>query len=69
MATKKPTDVEPRTPASVTYRDTVFSSRVVIVGERVLNVVGSKLQVDEDDAEALACLEAHADFERLTPAE
>ncbi|MCM8910902.1 hypothetical protein LJD21_01785 [Pseudomonas inefficax] len=69
MATKKPTDAEPRSPASVTYRDTVFTSRVLIVGERQLNVAAGLLQVDEADAEALAYLEAHADFERLPPAE
>ncbi|PTU51361.1 hypothetical protein DBB42_15335 [Pseudomonas plecoglossicida] len=68
MATKKPTDAEPRSPASVTYRDTVFNSRVLIVGERQLNVAAGLLQVDEADAEALAYLDARADFERLTPA-
>lgn len=68
MATKKPTDAEPRSPASVTYRDTVFTSRVLIVGERQLNVAAGLLQVDEADAEALAYLDACADFERLTPA-
>jgi len=68
MATKKPTDAATITPAAVTYRDKTYTSRVLILGKRELKVAGGQLQIEEGDAEALAYLDARADFERLTPA-
>ncbi|EKT4457373.1 hypothetical protein QEM35_003531 [Pseudomonas putida] len=68
MATKKPADATTTTPAAVTYRDKTYTSRVLILGKRELKVAGGQLQVEEGDAEALAYLDARADFERLTPA-
>lgn len=69
MATKKTTDAAPSASAVMTYRDKLYTSRVLFLGARELRVAGRKLQIEEGDAEALAYLDAHADFERLTPAE
>ncbi|WP_448196697.1 hypothetical protein [Pseudomonas putida] len=68
MATKKPTEAAPGASAAVTYRDKTYTSRVLILGERELKVAAGKLEIEEGDAEALAYLDARADFERLTPA-
>ncbi|MCO7537520.1 hypothetical protein NJH24_22415 [Pseudomonas asiatica] len=68
MATKKPADTATTAPAAVTYRDKTYTSRVLILGRRELKVACGQLQIEEGDTEALAYLDALADFERLTPA-
>ncbi|MEN5225532.1 hypothetical protein ABE561_12230 [Pseudomonas asiatica] len=68
MATKKTPDAASTAPAAVTYRDKTYTSRVLILGQRELKVAGGQLQIEEGDTEALAYLDARADFERLTPA-
>lgn len=68
MATKKPTEAAPGASATVTYRDKLYTSRVLFLGERELKVAAGQLQIEEGDTEALQHLDAHADFERLTPA-
>lgn len=73
MATKKITAADPDTttgaapvPAQVTFRDTVFTSRVLILPDsmRELPVRAHLVSVAEDDAEALAFLQAHPDLAR-----
>lgn len=71
MATKKTTAADPDTiteaaPAQVTFRDTVFTSRVLILPDsmRELPVRAHLVSVAEDDAEALAFLQAHSDLVR-----
>ncbi|MFG0827089.1 hypothetical protein ACF8R6_01650 [Pseudomonas sp. CJQ_7] len=68
MATKKTPDAAPGASATVTYRDKTYTSRVLILSKRELKVAGGQLQIEEGDTEALAYLDARADFERLTPA-
>ena len=68
MSTKKPADGATTALAAVTYRDKTYTSRVLILGKRELKVAGGQLQVEEGDTEALAYLDARADFERVTPA-
>lgn len=68
MAVKKTPDAAPSASAAVTYRDKTHTSRVLILGERVLSVAGGQLRIEEGDAEALQHLDARDDFERLTPA-
>jgi len=68
MAVKKTPDAAPSALAVVTYRDKTYTSRVLILGKRELKVAGGQLQVEEGDTEALAYLDARADFERVTPA-
>ncbi|KJK17163.1 hypothetical protein [Pseudomonas sp. 2(2015)] len=49
--------------ASVTYRDTVYTSRVLILpGGRQLSVEKSQVGAPADDAEALAYLSGHSDL-------
>lgn len=63
-ATKKATDEAPAV-AEVTYQDSVFSSRVVILPDgRVLAVSKQHVTVRADDKVALECLNEHADFKR-----
>lgn len=77
MATKKTTAEDPGTtteaaqaqaqaPAQVTFRDTVFTSRVLILPDsmRELPVRAHLVSVAEDDAEAMAFLQAHSDLVR-----
>lgn len=68
MSTKKSTVVALAT-AGVAYRDKTHTSRSLILGKRVLEVKAARLEVAQDDAEALDYLNARADFERLTPVE
>ncbi|QNT38680.1 hypothetical protein [Pseudomonas asiatica] len=68
MATKKTPDAATTAPATVTYRDKTYTSRVLIMGKRELKVAGGQLQIEEGDTEALTYLDARADFECLTPA-
>ncbi|MFB6403482.1 hypothetical protein [Pseudomonas putida] len=52
--------------AQVTYRDTVFTTRVLILpGDRQLPVARSRVSVPADDTEALQYLDAHPDFKPL----
>lgn len=77
MATKKTaagdtepaaTDV-PAVPASVTFTDTVFTSRSLFLQQgdtlRRFDVAGQRVTVPADDTEALAFLDGHADLQRL----
>lgn len=65
MATKKPEDAA-GSPASVTYRDKRYAQRSVFTDSmRSLQVLRGRIEVKADDAEALAYLDQHADFERL----
>jgi len=66
MATKKTPEATPSAAAAVTYRDKTYTQRVLFLGQRELRVSAGRLQVEEGDAEALAYLDARADFERLT---
>ncbi len=68
MSTKKSTAVAIAT-VGVAYRDKTYTSRSLILGKRVLEVKASRLEVAQDDTEALDYLNARADFERLTPVE
>ena len=55
-----------RTSAPQTFRDKVYTSRVLILpGERQLPVAKGRVTVAADDADALAYLQKHADFEPL----
>ena len=80
MASKKPaaedaaTDavdaaVVPVTSAGVTFTDTAYTSRSLFLQVdaelRELKVVGHRVTVQADDAEALAFLSGHADLQRL----
>ncbi|WP_462402176.1 hypothetical protein [Pseudomonas sp. Marseille-QA0332] len=72
MATKKTAAEEPDItsavpePVLVTFRDTVYTSRVLILPEslRELPVRAQRVSVPADDAEALAFLQAHPDLVR-----
>lgn len=64
MATKKTTDAAPSA-ATVTYRDKTHTSRTLILGSRQLKVVAARLEVSQDDAEALAYLDGRDDVERV----
>lgn len=75
MATKKSTDAEADAPAApaaaveqarVTFRDTVYTSRSLVLpdSDRVLQVQAHAVSVEPDDAEALNYLSNHADMAR-----
>lgn len=68
MATLKKTAAAPPAPeqaAQVTFRDTVYTSRVLILPKnRQLAVARGQVSVSADDADALAYLDAHADLKR-----
>ncbi|WP_054925461.1 hypothetical protein [Pseudomonas sp. NBRC 111142] len=65
MANKKPDDPL-TTPAVASFRDTRFTSRQIFTtGLRSLSVVAGRVEVPTLDAEAIACLERHPDFERV----
>ncbi|MBA1195480.1 hypothetical protein G7007_21970, partial [Pseudomonas entomophila] len=53
-------------PAQVTFRDTVFASRVLILPDsmRELPVRAHLVSVAEGDAEAMTFLQAHSDLVR-----
>ncbi|WP_433770895.1 hypothetical protein [Pseudomonas putida] len=62
---KKPLDV-PDSAGQVTYRDQLYTSRVLILPrDRQLPVTGGRVSVSADDAEALQYLDAHPDFKPL----
>lgn len=55
-----------RTNSPQTFRDKVYTSRVLILpGERQLPVAKGRVTVAADDVDALAYLQKHADFEPL----
>ncbi|AXA25908.1 hypothetical protein [Pseudomonas putida] len=65
MANKKP-DNPLSPPAVAAFRDTRFTSRQVFTtGMRPLPVAAGRVEVPTTDAEAIACLERHPDFERV----
>ena len=50
----------------VTYRDNLYTSRVLILPQgRQLPVAGGRVSVSADDAEALQYLDAHPDLKPL----
>lgn len=50
----------------VTYRDNLYTSRVLILPrDRQLPVTGGRVSVSADDVEALQYLDAHPDFKPL----
>lgn len=56
----------PAAVASVAYRDTLFTSRTLILkDDRTLPVVAARVEVLATDAEALAFLDASAEHELL----
>lgn len=54
------------TASSVSFRDTLYTSRTVILPDgRTLPVAKSLVSVETDDDVALKCLKAHPEFEQL----
>ncbi|MGP6427759.1 hypothetical protein [Pseudomonas pharyngis] len=52
--------------STVTFRDTLYTSRTVILPDgRTLAVAKAQVSVDGADDVALKCLKAHAEFEQL----
>lgn len=52
--------------STVTFRDTLYTSRTVVLPEgRTLAVAKNKVTVDSADDVALKTLKAHAEFEQL----
>jgi hypothetical protein len=50
----------------VTYRDNLYTSRVLILPQgRQLSVAGGRVSVSVDDGEALQYLDAHSDLKPL----
>lgn len=65
MSTKKADDVA-RAPVPAIYRDKRYSKRQVFTESlRALQVSQGRVEVAAGDDEALACLDQHADFERV----
>lgn len=65
MAIKKE-PAAPGAPATATYCDKVNASRSLFMPSgRVLKVVRARIEVEGDDAEAQAYLDARKDFQRL----
>ncbi|MGP6462803.1 hypothetical protein [Pseudomonas parakoreensis] len=53
-------------PMAVTFRDTLYTSRTVVLPDgRTLAVAKNKVTVDSADDVALKTLKAHAEFEQL----
>jgi hypothetical protein len=53
-------------PMSVTFRDTLYTSRTVVLPDgRTLAVAKNKVTVDSADDVALKTLKAHGEFEQL----
>jgi hypothetical protein len=67
MSTKKP--AAPGAPADVTFTDSLYASRSLFLasgeGLREFKVVGHRVTVQDDDAEALEYLAGHAELQRL----
>lgn len=52
--------------STVTFRDTLYTSRTVILPDgRTLAVVKAVVSVESTDDVALKCLKAHTEFEQL----
>lgn len=52
--------------SSLTFRDTLYTSRTVILPDgRTLHVAKSQVSVEAGDDVALKCLKAHPEFEPL----
>lgn len=65
MANKKP-DNPLNQSAVATFRDTRFTSRQIFTTDlRPFPVAAGRVEVPTMDAEAIACLERHPDFERV----
>ncbi|MEK2608492.1 hypothetical protein WLF18_05165 [Pseudomonas shirazensis] len=65
MATKRETPA-PGASATITYCDKVNASRSLFLASgRELKVVRARIEVDGDDTEAAAYLDAREDFQRL----
>lgn len=69
MAAKKSTDVEadaPVAPERVTFRDTVYTSRSLVLpdSDRVLQVQAHTVSVEPGDVDALNYLGTHPDLAR-----
>jgi len=57
---------EARMTSTVTFRDTLYTSRTIILPDgRTLAVAKAVVSVDSADDVALKCLKAHAEFEPL----
>jgi hypothetical protein len=53
-------------PMTVTFRDTLYTSRTVVLPDgRTLAVAKNKVTVDSADDVAIKTLKAHAEFEQL----
>ncbi|MDN7142695.1 hypothetical protein KC131_18770 [Pseudomonas sp. JQ170] len=66
MATPKKTADATEPAVQVTFRDTTYTSRVLILAnERQLAVAGGRVTVAADDTEALQFLQAHPDLKPL----
>ena len=67
MSTKKP--AAPGAPADVSFTDNLYASRSLFLasgeGLREFKVVGHRVTVQDDDAEALEYLANHAELQRL----
>ena len=67
MSNKKP--VAPGTPADVTFADSLYASRSLFLasgeGLREFKVVGHRVTIQDDDAEALEYLLDHAELQIL----
>lgn len=67
MSTKKP--AAPGAPADVTFTDSGYASRSLFLesgeGLREFKIVGRRVTVQGDDAEALEYLASHAELQRL----
>ena len=67
MSTKKPS--APGAPTDVSYTDNQYASRSLFLasgeGLREFKVVGHRVTVQDDDAEALEYLANHAELQRL----
>lgn len=66
MANPTPPKVEAESPRPITYQDTAFTSRTLIMSSgRQHAVAASKVTVSSADAEALAFLDKDPAFQRL----
>ncbi|WP_095169670.1 hypothetical protein [Pseudomonas sp. Irchel 3H3] len=67
MSTKKP--AAPGAPADVTFADSLYASRSLFLasgeGLREFKVVGHRVTIQDDDAEALEYLINHAELQIL----
>ncbi|WP_433898202.1 hypothetical protein [Pseudomonas sp. PSE1(2024)] len=58
--------IQPISASSLTFRDTLYTSRTVILPDgRTLPVIKSLVSVEAGDDIALKCLKAHPEYEQL----